>query len=268
MEWFSKQRAARRVRTSPYRIALEDLPSTLEFIWRQSAPHEYPGIPTDAFFFACAAEGLMTFFHLATLGSAPCALPSDAADSVWHAWLRRNPLDLERFCRKHFGEVVPHVEAASLAPSALGATLVACRRLEGIAPEGPGLPRLFGLDARVRMPGGHGYRMRAGEVEYARLSKRGWGLGRARRHPELTMQALFVAGLIDADALASRARRRQAADESMSFAFLDGDYAFAGDGSGAGSGGGGGDGTGGSDGCDGGGSCGSSCGSSCGGGDD
>src|SRR5438128_11621684 len=99
MEWISKRRAARRVRTSPSRVMLDDLPPRLESSWRHSAPNEYQGIPTDAFFFARAAEGLMIFFDAATRSGRPCALPSDAADSVWHAWLRQDPAGLARFCR-------------------------------------------------------------------------------------------------------------------------------------------------------------------------
>jgi len=48
--WISTARARRHVRTSSYRSALQDLPDGLETGWRASAPQEYPGIRTDAFF--------------------------------------------------------------------------------------------------------------------------------------------------------------------------------------------------------------------------
>lgn len=54
MNWISRKingtRARRHVRASLYRPMLQDLPPGLEHSWRQSAPQEYPGIRTDAFF--------------------------------------------------------------------------------------------------------------------------------------------------------------------------------------------------------------------------
>jgi hypothetical protein len=265
MKWINRMRARRHVRASFYRTALEDLPAGLETAWRHSAPQEYPGIRTDAFFFVRAAEGLMRFFAAVSHGGRPCALPSDAADSVWHAWLRHEPIGLERFCRKHFGQTIPHIERAGLAPNALAHTLMSGRSLEGIAPLGPRLPRLFGLDAALRMPNGHGYWKRGDEIVYARLGKRGLCMGRAQPHAELTVAALLAAGLVDAEMVLSHMRLKQAALANSGAGF-DGDagFAFAGDGGcsdGGGSDSGGGDG--------GGSSCGGSCGGGgCGGGGD
>ena len=50
MKWIYELRAARLRRTSPWRAALADLPAGLEIYWRTSAPREYKGIRTDAFF--------------------------------------------------------------------------------------------------------------------------------------------------------------------------------------------------------------------------
>jgi hypothetical protein len=156
----------------------------------------------------------------------PCALPSEAADSVWHAWLRRDPIGLERFCRKHFGIAVPHVERAGLGAGVLTNTLAAGRTLEGIAPLGPRLPQLFGLDARLRMPGGHGYWSLGDEIMYARLGKRGRRLGRARAHPELTIDSLLAAGLVDARMVEVHRRRRQAVEVSAGGSYADSALAF------------------------------------------
>jgi hypothetical protein len=214
MHWITERvtqaRAHRHVRASFYRSALEDLPEGLERSWRDSAPQEYPGIRTDAFFFARAAEGLVRFFNAVGKSDTPCALPSEAADSVWHAWLRRDPIGLERFCRKHFGRTVPHVERAGIGPGALANTLMTGRTLEGIAPLGPRLPLLFGLDARLRMPDGHGYWNRGNEIVYARLDKRGLCLKRGQAHPELLTSALLAAGLVDADMVLAHMQVRQA----------------------------------------------------------
>jgi hypothetical protein len=217
MDWINGLRARRHVRASRYRAALEDLPDGLEAGWQHSAPQEYPGIRTDAFFFVRAAEGLMAFFSAAACSgnsrNGPCALPSEAADSVWHAWLRRDPIGLEGFCRKHFGAAVPHVERAGLGSGALANMLSAGRALEDIEPLGPRLPLLFGLDARLRMAGGHGYWSLGDDVGYARLDKRGRRLGRAAPHPELTIAALLAAGLVDAGMVEAHWRRRWLVDD-------------------------------------------------------
>jgi hypothetical protein len=252
MKWMIKLnelRAARLRRTSPWQAALADLPAGLESYWRASAPREYEGIRTDAFFFARAAEGLLRFFDAVRHSGRPCALPSEAADSVWHAWLRWNPVSLERFCLRHFGTTVPHVERAALVGNALLHTFAACRTRDGIRPGSLRLPALFGLDALLRMPGGHGYWSRAGEIVHARLNDRGRGRWHARPHPELALTVLYAAGLVDQDILAAHLRRRETVADGGSC----GGMACA-------------DGGGGDGGCDGGSSCGSSCGSGCGGG--
>jgi hypothetical protein len=260
MEWFSKQRAAWRIRTSRYRVALEALPPGLETYWRHSAPHEYQGIRTDAFFFICAAEGLMHFLDVTSRSGKPCALPSEAADAVWHAWLRWNPIGLEYFCIERFGRRVPHVERAGLGTGALANTLVTSPSLEGIDAHGPRLPALFGLDARLRMPNGHGYWTRGGEVVYARLDGEGRCRVRAEVHPELAVNALVAAGLVSGPVLAERLRQQQqAATDTGSGCGAFGDAAACSDAGGGSDGGGG---------CDGSSSCGSSCGGGCGGGGD
>ena len=170
---------------------------------------EFPGIPRDALFFVRAADGLLGFFDAVTTQGASCALPSLAADSVWHAWLDLDPEGLARFCRRHFGAAVPHLEAASLAPGALARALVACRALEGIPAHGPALPRIFTLDARLRMPRGHGYWMEQGEVVYARLDASGRRLRTAWRHPELSLAALLATGYISEETHDEALRRRQ-----------------------------------------------------------
>jgi hypothetical protein len=180
---------------------------------------------------------------------------------VWHAWLRWSPTSLDRYCHRHFGIAVPHVERAALAPDALLHTFAACCTRDGFDPGSTRLPGLFGLDAALRMPGGHGYWNRAGEIRYARLNEQGRGMWRARPHPELALPLLVAEGLVDHHFLAVHERRRAAAATDGSSCGGIGSMAFA-DGDACADGGGSGDG-----GCDGGGSsCGSSCGSGCGGG--
>jgi hypothetical protein len=242
MGWLNTLRAARLRRTSPWQAALADLPAGLESYWRASAPREFEGIRTDAFFYARAAEGLLRFFDAVRHSGRPCALPSDAADSVWHAWLRWNPVSLERFCVRHFGANVPHVERTALVGNALLHTYAACRARDGIRPRSMRLPALFGLDAALRMPRGHGYWSRAGEIVYAHLNERGRGMWRARPHPELALTVLYAAGVVDRHLLAAHLSRREAVADGGScggMACADGGSSDGGcDGGGSGCGGG------------------------------
>jgi len=139
----------------------------------------------------------MKFFYIVTLSGKPCALPSEAADSIWHAWLRWDPAGLERFCIEHFGKAIPHVERAGLEAGALLNSFVCCRRYEGVAFHALRLPALFRLDVRLKMRGGHGYwnRIGSGQIVYARLDVRGLGRRQASPHPELTQGALQATGL-------------------------------------------------------------------------
>lgn len=207
MGWLNRLRAARLMRTSPWRAALADLPAGLESVWRRDAPRAYEGIPTDAFFFTRAVEGLLRYFDAVRHSERACVLPSDAADSVRHAWLRGDPVGLERFCRRHFGIALPHVEPAAPAPCALLHTFAACCARDGVNPGTTRVPRLFALDVLLRMPGGHGYWNRAGEIRYARLNERGRGMWRARPHAELALAALVAHGLVDRQILAVHERR-------------------------------------------------------------
>lgn len=202
-----------------------------------------PRHPDGCLFFVGAAEGLLNFFDAVTTRRTPCSLPSLAADSVWHAWLRHDAAGLETYCRRHFGRPVPHREAALLDRGALAASLVACRTLEGIAPQGPALPRLFALDAHLRMPQGHGYWPQRGDVLSCRLDGSGRPRATPQPHPDIALAALLAAGLISSQAYHEAMRGPQSGESGES--------------GGAGV-------AGGDSGCDGGG--GSGCGSGCGGG--
>jgi hypothetical protein len=86
------------------------------------------------------------------------------------------PSQLDAFCVRHFGRVIPHVEAAGMGAgmeSALVGALVTARVLEGREPDRPGVPRLFALDRRLAMPGGFGYELVRGEVACRRLGHQG-----------------------------------------------------------------------------------------------
>lgn len=192
-------RAARVTHKSPYRAEMADLPDTLYPFWKRTAQHEFKGIPQDAFFFARAAEGLMAFFDCVRDASLPCGLPSMAADSVWHAWMRLSPSGLNAFCRKHFGRVIPHVEAPEMSGGmgrALAVCLVRARRIERMPVAGPNLPRLFALDRMLAMPRGCGYLLLNGQVASLALDERGRAAGVPAYADSLSAEQLLAAGLI------------------------------------------------------------------------
>ena len=257
-ERWKEWRAKRIMQRSRYSKQLDELPPNLYAYWKSSAKNETDGIPGDAVFFARSAEGLMAFFACVTTAGKPCALPSRAADSVWHAWQRLAPMKLEAFCRKHYGRAIPHLERAAMPgrmDEALAACLVRARELERMPPEGPRLPSLFLLDRTLKMPQGFGYILQRGRPGFGDLDERGRLMQPVSCPPALAAAGLLAAGLITQMAYEEYLQRITQHSSSGSAC-----------GSGCGSsvscdGGGGGDG-----GCGDGG--GSSCGSSCGGGGD
>lgn len=247
-EW----RAQRIMRRSRYSKALYELPTNLFDYWKSSAKNEFNGIPGDAVFFARAAEGLMTFFDCVTTSDKPCALPSLAADSVWHAWQRLAPLKLEAFCVKHFGRAIPHLERAAMPgrmDDALAVCLVRAREVEGMRPEGPRLPALFLLDRKLKMPNGFGYTVLRGRPGYGELDERGRFDPLVSCPPALEVAGLLAAGLITQEVYASYMERAARRPEGSSCGSGCGSSVSCDAGSAGDSGG-----------CDGGSSCGSSCG--------
>lgn len=182
--------------------ALRAMPPGLYDYWATTAPREFLGIPTDAFFYARASDALLAFFECIQHSKQQCALPSRAADSVWHAWLRYAPADLDAFCERHFGQRIPHVEAGAMAGGMdlpMGACLVAARQLEGLPPAGPELPRLFMTDCRLRMPRGFAYRVQDGHPVFSHISARGVPLAVTYQVAAGVPAFLLAAGLIGED---------------------------------------------------------------------
>jgi hypothetical protein len=195
---------------SAYHAAMQDLPEGLFAAWQDSAGEEFDGIPRDAFFFARAAEGLLMFFDCVKRSGKPCALPSKAADSVWHVWARIAPDSLDAFCRRHFGRRIPHVEAADMTSQmeeALANSLVQARMLEWMPTAGSQLPSLFTLDRRLGMPGGFAYRMVKGQVAFSNMNRAGQPQGDVFYPGTLAPVALLMAGLITQRAFDDYVRR-------------------------------------------------------------
>jgi hypothetical protein len=201
--------------TSRHRKALCDLPPTLYEYWSRTAQTEFQGIPRDAFFYVRAADALLDFFECVRRNNHPCALPSMAADSVWHAWLRHSPATLEAFCERHFGQRIPHVEAGDMAGGMalpLAMSLVTARRLDGLPLAAPSVPGLFGTDRALRMPGGFAYALRGNDLVCSRIDRRGQTVGTGQVHPALTPDFLLAAGLIARIDYEGWLPRRQARD--------------------------------------------------------
>jgi hypothetical protein len=173
-------RALRVRHMSRYWRATAEIPATLFPYWKRTAPFEFKGIPQDAFFFARATEGLLTFFDCVRTSGRTCVLPSAAADSVWHAWARMAPASLDAFCIRHFGRTIAHIEEAEMGPqmeNALATCIATARQLRGGDPSAASIPSLFALDGRLRMPGGYGYRLVQGQVGCQRLDHQGLPAG-------------------------------------------------------------------------------------------
>ena len=239
-------RAARVRQTSRYWRATADIPPGLYAYWKSTAHDEFKGIPSDVFFFARAVEGLLIFFDCVRTSDMPCALPSAAADSVWHAWSRLDPQHLDWFCRRHFGRSVPHTEARDMAVNmdqALAKSLVAARRIDALPVAGASVPGLFSLDRQLRMPKGYAYTATSQQVAFQNMNQRGFAEGWMHVPAALAPAAMLAAGLIS----------QQEYDVSLQKAHPDGSGCGAGCGS-----------TSSDCGDSGGGSCGGGCGGGCG----
>lgn len=239
MNQIDRYRAMRVRQKSRYWQAIADIPAALYPYWKRTALFEFKGIPQDAFFFARATEGLLTFFDCVAASGRPCALPSAAADSVWHAWIALDKASLDAFCMRHFGKEIPHVEAGAMSPQwdfALANCVVAALRAEGRNPVRMRVPRLFALDRELKMPRGFGYVLDGGRLAFQRLDYQGRPEGTLSYPDGLSLAQLQAAGLVTQAGAVQGAKRS------------------GGDGGGCGS-----------SCCGDGGGCGSSCGGGCGG---
>ncbi|MCE4539174.1 hypothetical protein LXT12_18130 [Pelomonas sp. P7] len=259
--WCGRQREAYRrhaLRTACPRAteAASRIPAAVREAWRGHAARELPGLPVDDGAWLRCSIGLAQFFEACRLQEAhgPCALPSRAADSVWHAWLAFDPEGLAAWQQRHFGRVLDHVES-----HALGAPLEACLarswagacRSEGLSPLARRLPLLFALDGMLRVPTGWAYRHEGATLVHQPIDGFGQASGAAVAHAAVGAAALTAMSLVTP--LELRARRRDdGAGASCGSSVASDGPGCSGD---AGAG------------CDGGGSsCGSSCGGGCGGG--
>ncbi len=155
-----RTRAGLRRRCAKALSLQERLPAGLRQAWLDHAGDEFPGLPQGERAWLLASTGLLQFFLAAATADGPCALPSRAADAVWHAWLRWDADGLAAFQREWLGREIPHLEEPRLPgplDHALSRCYAACCRQERLNPLDGRLPLVFELDGRLRMPGGWHY---------------------------------------------------------------------------------------------------------------
>ncbi|MES2299836.1 MAG: hypothetical protein V4582_22545 [Pseudomonadota bacterium] len=204
-------RASRVQSRSRYAAARRQIPKELFAHWKRTAPAEFPAIPVSAYFYASATEGLLSFFECAARSPNACALPSKAADSVWHAWSRYSQSGLDAFCKRQFGKVIPHVEAGAMAGDmdlALATCLAQARKQSKLSTASPTVPMLFALDKRLKMPGGYAYRVDNGKVGFMHMDGRGAPAGPMNYPSSLDLDGLLAAGLVSAGAYAFYMRQQ------------------------------------------------------------
>lgn len=247
LRWIARKRQSRRP---------PPLPAALKIAWLQHVDQEHPRWQPGREGWRLAAHALIQFFDASAAAAPhPCALPSRAADLVWHVWLQIDPDGLAAWQRAHYGREIPHREHAPGEDTgeALARCLVRACRVEQRGPVRGALPLLFRVDGLLRTPEGWAYARRAdAAIHHRDLDPLGRPHPGSWRHDELRPAMLLGFGLIGVTEAGDLRRRAQDRQDSGS-----GSSCGSGSGDGGCPGGDGGDG-----GC--GSSCGSSCGSGCG----
>ncbi|HEY1130056.1 MAG TPA: hypothetical protein VGF12_11680 [Roseateles sp.] len=230
--WWSRQREARqreglRRRCPPATVAADQIPAAVRSAWAHHAPDEFPGLPVDDAAWLRCSLGLAQFFEACRLqrGQGACALPSKAADSVWHTWLALDPVGLANWQQRCFGFEVPHREAEALeAPldDCLARTWAGSCRSEGLDLLGLRLPLLFALDGRLQLPAGWTYSFEKGGLVHRQNDGFGRPIGSAIAHAAAAGAGLVALGLISQAEL-TELQRRQAADGGTSTGWSSGD---------------------------------------------
>lgn len=268
--WIGRRRETRfqqalRRHCPPAALAAEQISHPVREAWALQAPEDFPGLAVDDAAWLRCSTGLAQFFEACRLQQAqgPCALPSKAADSVWHVWLRADPEGLAAWQQRYFGQQVEHREADALgAPldECLARTWAGACRSEGLSLIARRLPLLFALDGLMRLPAGWAYGHERGELVHRQMDGFGQPSGSSFAHPALGAAGLVGLGLLSVAEVQALRRRRDDGGGSDGFSW---GYSFDSGSSAGCDAGSGGSSDGGS--CDGGG--GSSCGGSgCGGG--
>lgn len=182
--------------------AAASIPPAIRAAWFAVIDREAPRWRADERDWQLASLALLQFFEVCCMqGEQACALPSKAADSVWHVWLERDAAGLGDWQRRHFGRAIPHREAAELGaplPEALARTWASACRSEGLSPLAGRLPLLFVIDGRLAMPGGWAYGRTFGRVHHRDIGPDGRRTGLPRLHAGLAAAGLAACGALTA----------------------------------------------------------------------
>ena len=215
--WWARRREGRqgqalRKRCPAATRAAAQIPTAVRAAWAQQAPDEFPGLAVDDGAWLHCTLGLAQFFEACRLQreQGPCALPSKAADSVWHVWLRTDPAGLGAWQQRHFGQAVEHREAEALgAPldECLARTWAGACRSEGRSLIERRLPLLFALDGLMCLPTGWAYGHERGAVVHRRIDGAGRASGDTVTHAALGVSGLAALGLLSTAEVAAMRRR-------------------------------------------------------------
>lgn len=192
----------RRSRVTEAIVALERVKAD----WRLAGPLEFAGLPTDSAAWVWSCDGLAAFFDACAdeTSGKTVALPSLAADAVWHAWLRVDQAGLDAFCVARYGRAFPHQPKSEMTEpmdEALARAWANNCRAEKIDPLAGKVPSLFALDAKLRVPGGRAYLIntRTGRLSHAKIGHKGV----PHYSTEVGLPGMTAAGLLAAGAITS-----------------------------------------------------------------
>lgn len=189
---------------------MRDAPSELRAQWEYTAPKEFPGMRTDGVAWINSLAGLMYFFQLYSNDDKPMALPSRAADSVWHVWISWYPKRLNEFCLHHFGMPIERkIDLHVPWELALARTWALACQQEGINPILPGrIPCIFAIDGELQMPGGWWFRLNSNGVELVPLAPMTGEPLEAEiiPHPGVTAEELLASGILGQEVLEAWSR--------------------------------------------------------------
>lgn len=203
---------------------VDEIPASVRTHWLAHASEEVSGWQPGGADWPLVAGALMQFFD-ACRHAPDCALPSRAADSLWHLWLAHAPEGLASFQHDHFGREMPHVAGDGMDLEAgLARCWVQACRSERLSPLGDRLPLVFAADKLLGTPTGWAYDRGPGQIVHRDLDASGRPVGEFHQHQGLMLAGLAGMGLLYAHELEAPQRRKLGSDAGGSYgaACLDG----------------------------------------------
>jgi len=191
-----------------YSAMLNEMPRELYTLWADTAKEEFPGISKTPKFFVESAVGLMEYFKCVEMARGEqTVLASNAADSVWHAWLLfdetypDNENNLKSFTKRNFSREIDHLPVGdfkSNSEDALARTFVLNCLLNGFDFVHGAIPSVFRLDGRLKMPGGWKYRRVSATagVAHCVIDKNGRPGNQYVSHPGICLQKFQELGYL------------------------------------------------------------------------